>query len=76
MRSGITWKMTGRVGRRVKRETDKVKKRALQVQFRVIQHSERVEEGCIDREGIEIGLQGRLGGDRGVTGAVEGRKEV
>lgn len=39
----------------------------------------RVEEGCIDREGIEIGLHGRGewgGGHRGVTGAVEGQKEV
>lgn len=36
MRSSITWKMTGGVGRRVKRETDKAKKGALQVQFRVM----------------------------------------
>lgn len=36
MRSSITWKMTGGVGTRVKRETDKAKKRALQVQFRVM----------------------------------------
>lgn len=47
----------GRVGRRVKRETDKAKRRALQVQFRVIQHGVRVDEGGIDREVIEIGLK-------------------
>lgn len=61
---------------RVKRETDKAKRRALQVQFRVIQHGVRVDEGCIDREVIEIGLQERVRGWWGATGAEEGEKEV
>lgn len=36
-------------------------RRALQVEFRVIQHGVTVDEGCIDREVVEIGLQ--EGGD-------------
>lgn len=60
----------------MKRKTDKAKRRALQVQFRAIQHGVRVDEGCIDREVIEIGPQERVRERWGATGEEEGQKEV
>lgn len=74
----------GRVGRRVKRERDKARRRALRVQFRV-QHGVRLDGGFIDsevrdrpaREAEGVMLSHRSGGgsERGVEDGMKRQAE-